>query len=392
MWSEDLQRGERGRIKNLEDNYADICQFKCACDIEFVDLSAMIPGSYEHHKLSAIIERSTTCLSEHSWRALHGITRIGGHYIDTFLIAQRNTSEDMLKYWNSRPQNDYVLPNKIMQPQLTVSTNDEKLRRVEEVLRGLIGTSIWDKENGLYIQLYAYKKITADFLTAAKWRTVHELVDLLADKTEWRIGFKQKASFSIDITSSSPALTCLYLANLCTVEYDIRKVKSVASDVQHTSHIGRFASFLRRIREAGPEHIKDAISLVLEGFGEEQHSLSVKDVNIDMIMRMGTPEHFTIIYREETLLTSKEKIHKNIYHACHTSRRLITNENTTTFTLDEILEWGRTHKRAMVMQSHDNSLTFSITDKPINTKIHEEVLSLVHDKLRKALEEKKNQF
>jgi hypothetical protein len=72
LWSEDLRRGEQGRIKNLEDTYADICQFKSVCDIDFVDLSAMLPGSYEHHKLSAIIERYTMCLSEHSWRALHG--------------------------------------------------------------------------------------------------------------------------------------------------------------------------------------------------------------------------------------------------------------------------------------------------------------------------------
>ena len=65
---------------------------------------------------------------------------------------------------------------------------------------------------------------------------------------------------------------------------------------------------------------------------------------------------------------------------------MITNENVTTFTLDEILEWRKAHKRAMVMQTLETSVSFSITDKPNNPKIHEEALISFHEKLLKALE------
>ena len=188
------------------------------------------------------------------------------------MISRRNTGDEMFRYWSNRPMNDYVLPNMAVLPLAVGEMNDEKIKRVEEVLRGMIGICAWDKEKCLYVQLYSYKKNTADVLITAKWKTMYELVDLLADKTEWHIGFKQKSSLSIDITSSSPGLTCLYLANTCTFEYDIRKVRSVASDVQLTSHIGRFASFLRRIRESGPDNIKDAISHILEGLGYDDAS------------------------------------------------------------------------------------------------------------------------
>ena len=83
-----------------------------------------------------------------------------------------------------------MLSYSVTQPQSSVSTNDDKIKRVEEVLRGMIGTTLWDKEKSLYIQLYSYKKNTADVLTAAKWKSVQELVDLIADKTELRIWFK----------------------------------------------------------------------------------------------------------------------------------------------------------------------------------------------------------
>ena len=389
LWNKEQQKEEQERIKALGDKYSDICQFRIMCDIEFVDFSAMNPGTYEHHKLSAIIEKAEMCLSEHAWRSLHGIERIGGYYIDTSLISPRKSGENTFKYWSSRPQNDYVLSYSVAQPISSASTNDDKVKRVEEVLRGMIGTTLWDKEKSLYIQLYSYKKDTADVLTAAKWKSVQELVDLLADKTEWRIGFKQKASLNIEITSTSPALTCLYLANICTSEYDSRKIRSVAADVKLTSHIGRFASFLRRIREGGAEYVKEAVSLILEGFGKEQQMGSANDMDIGMIMRLGTPDHFTIIYKEEATSNNREKIQKNIFHSSHTTRRLITNENTTTFTLYEISEWGVSHKRAMVMQSSDTSCLFFITDKPCNAKLHEEVLSSVHDRLLKALEERK---
>ena len=134
--------------------------------------------------------------------------------------------------------------------------------------------------------------------------------------------------------------------------------------------------------------MKDAVSHVLEGLGKEQQALSVNDMDIGMITRLGTPEHYTIIYKEEATVNNKEKIQKNIFHSSHTTRRLITNESTTTFTLDEIAEWGVSHKRAMVMQSNDTSCLFFITDKPCNARIHEEVLSSVHDRLLKALKER----
>jgi len=49
LWNEDLRKEEQERVKILKDVYADICQFKRACDIDFVDLAAIVPGSYEHH-------------------------------------------------------------------------------------------------------------------------------------------------------------------------------------------------------------------------------------------------------------------------------------------------------------------------------------------------------